>query len=313
MRIAITGSTGLVGEALLPALVRLGHQPVRVLRHTAPDDLPAIRWDPGRGEIDTDGFAGIDAVIHLAGEPIAARRWSENQKAKIRESRVDGTTLIAKTIAKLPDGPRVLISSSAIGYYGERDEEILTEDSGSGTGFISDVCIGWEAATAEAEAAGIRVVHTRTGIVLSPMGGALAEQLPFFRFGLGGRFGSGRQWWSWVTLPDVVGALIWLLDVDEGGPVNLTSPNPVTNAEFTKTLGRVLRRPTPFPTPEGGGVGSLGSGADRCTALHEHPCAPGAPGRQRVRVHPSGIGAGLARSSGPALIADQASMSTLLP
>ena len=258
MRIAITGSTGLVGEALLPVLMRLGHQPVRVLRHTPPDDLPAVRWDPARGEIDTDGFAGVDAIIHLAGEPIAARRWSEDQKAKIRESRVDGTTLISDTIARLPDGPRVLISSSAIGYYGERDEEILTEESGAGTGFISDVCIGWEAATSEAEAAGIRVVHARTGIVLSPMGGALAEQLPFFRFGLGGRFGSGRQWWSWVALPDVVGALIWLLDVDESGPVNVTSPNPVTNGEFTKTLGRVLRRPTPFPTPKLGVWARLG-------------------------------------------------------
>ena len=258
MRVAITGSTGLVGEAVVAELGSLGHGPVRVVRNVVPDELPAIRWDPVRSEIDADALAEVDAVIHLAGEPIAARRWSEHQKARIRDSRIDGTTFISETLAGLPHGPRVLISSSAIGYYGERGDEVLTEHSGPGAGFITDVCMGWEASTRVAEAAGVRVVHARTGIVLSPTGGSLAEQLPFFRFGLGGRFGSGRQWWSWVSLTDVVRALIWLLDADQRGPVNITAPNPVTNAEFTRTLGRVLRRPTPIPTPKLGVWARLG-------------------------------------------------------
>lgn len=249
MRIAITGSTGLVGEALVAALATTDHQPVRVVRNTVPDDLPTIVWDPDRGEIDAAGLADVDAVVHLAGEPIGDRRWTEAQKARILESRAKGTSLIAETIAR-HERPRVLVSSSAIGYYGDRGDEILAEESGPGRGFVTEVCLVWEGATRPAEDAGVRVVHTRSGLVLSPDGGSLAEQLPFFRLGLGGRFGDGRQWWSWVSLPDTVAAIMWLLENDVSGPVNVTAPNPVTNAEFTKTLGRVLRRPTLFRTPK---------------------------------------------------------------
>jgi uncharacterized protein (TIGR01777 family) len=249
MRVAVTGSTGFIGEAVVAELAAAGHEPVRVVRHNVPDHLSAIRWDPARGEIDSTGFADVDAVIHLAGEPIAARRWSQQQKAKIHDSRVLGTALVAETMASL-ERPRVLVSASAIGYYGDRADEVLTEDSAAGTGFLSDVCEDWEQATAPAEKAGARVVHARNGIVLSADGGSLAEQLPFFRFGLGGRFGSGRQWWSWISLDDAVAALLWLLDTDISGPVNVVSPNPVSNAEYTRILGRVLRRPTLVPTPK---------------------------------------------------------------
>jgi hypothetical protein len=249
MRVAVTGSTGFIGEAVVAGLTSAGHEPVRVVRHNVPDRVSSIRWDPARGEIDSSGFADVDAVIHLAGEPIAARRWSQQQKDKICDSRVLGTALVAKTMAS-SDRPRVLVSASAIGYYGDRADEVLSEDSAPGTGFLSDVCEEWEQATAPAEQAGVRVVHARNGMVLSPAGGSLAEQLPFFRFGLGGRFGSGRQWWSWISLDDTLAALLWLLDTDISGPVNVVSPNPVTNAEYTRILGRVLRRPTLVPTPK---------------------------------------------------------------
>lgn len=249
MRVAVTGSTGFIGEAVVARLTSAGHEPVRVVRHEVPDGLPTIRWDPARGEIDSIGLGEVDAVIHLAGEPIAARRWSEPQKAEIRDSRVLGTALVAETMASL-ERPRILVSASAIGYYGDRADEVLREDSEPGTGFLSDVCVAWERATTPAEEAGVRVVHTRNGMVLSPAGGSLAEQLPFFRFGFGGRFGSGQQWWSWISLDDTVAALLWLLDADIAGPVNLVSPNPVTNAQYTRTLGRVLHRPTLVPTPK---------------------------------------------------------------
>ena len=250
MRVAVTGSTGLIGEALVAALAGSGHEPVRVVRDRKPDDLASISWNPAAGQIDADALRNTDAVFHLAGEPIGARRWSDAQKARIMDSRVTGTTLISETMASLADGPRVLISSSAIGYYGDRGDEILTETSPAGAGFVADVCRAWEGSTAAAEEAGIRVVHARTGLVLSPDGGSLAEQLPFFRLGLGGRFGDGSQWWSWVALPDVVGAGLWLLEHEITGPVNMTAPNPVDNREFTMTLGRVLRRPTLLPTPK---------------------------------------------------------------
>ena len=252
MRIAVTGSTGLIGRAVVERLEASGHQAVRVVRPTASGGPPgdAIGWDPAQDTIDQQALEGLDAVVHLAGEPIAARRWSPAQKQRIAASRVRGTALLAGALARLEEPPGVLVSASAIGYYGDRGDERLDEASSSGGDFLAGVCRDWEAAADPARGAGIRVVHPRTGVVLSRSGGALAEMLPFFRLGLGGRVGSGRQWMSWITLDDEVAALLWLLDADVEGPVNLTAPEPVTNRELTEALGRALRRPTLLPTPK---------------------------------------------------------------
>ncbi len=248
MRIAITGSTGLVGSALAPFLTTGSHQVVRIVRQRQFDD--EIAWSPDAGKIEADRLEGLDAVVHLAGENIAARRWNAAQKARIRDSRVQGTKLLCESLARLRHPPRVLVSASAIGYYGDRADEELTETSTIGSGFLPDVCREWEAATAPAEHAGIRVVHLRFGIILSPKGGALSEMLTPFRFGLGGRIGSGRQWMSWISLDDVIGCIYHALNTESlKGPVNAVAPKPASNLEFTKTLGRVLRRPTIFPMP----------------------------------------------------------------
>lgn len=214
-----------------------------------------MSWDPAAGTLDDETVDGIslnniDAVIHLAGEGIAEKRWSPEQKARILNSRVRGTTLLAERIAATDTPPSVFISGSAIGFYGDRGDEVLSESSSAGRGFLAEVVGAWERAATPAASAATRVAHTRTGIVLSGAGGALAPQLPFFRLGLGGRIGSGRQWWSWISIDDVVGAMIWLLTNEVSGAVNLTAPNAVTNREFTKTLGRVLRRPTLLPIPK---------------------------------------------------------------
>ncbi len=259
MDIAITGASGLIGRALSDALRNAGHRPIPLVRRDPAPGEDAIRWDPAAGTIDADSLEGVGAVVHLAGEGIAEKRWNEAQKRRILDSRVDGTTLLSATLAGLDRPPGVLLSGSAIGFYGERGDEELTEASDPGDLFISDVCRAWEAATAPAEAAGIRVAHLRTGIVLDAHGGALAKTLPLFRFGLGGRLGSGRQWWSWIGIEDEVGAIVFLLDADVSGPVNLTAPAPVTNAEFTKVLGRVLGRPTLLPVPAFGPKILLGS------------------------------------------------------
>jgi uncharacterized protein len=251
MDIAITGSTGLIGKALVRRLEAGGHRVVPVVRSTGGgDDL--IRWDPAAGTIEANAFEGIDAVVHLAGEPIGAKRWNDRVKQAIRESRVDGTALLSATLAGLADPPAVLLSGSAIGIYGDRGDERLTEASPRGDGFLAGVTADWEAATAAAEQAGIRVAHLRTGIVLSPEGGALAKQLPLFKFGLGGKLGSGRQYWSWISLDDEVSMIEWLLHADVAGPVNLTAPEPVTNAVFTDALGKALGRPTFLPVPSFG-------------------------------------------------------------
>lgn len=248
MKIAITGSTGLVGSALVPFLTTGGHHVTRIVR-TSTADADAV-WNPGTGQIDAGRLEGLDAVVHLAGENIAARRWSTEQKARIRDSRVQGTKLLSETLAKLQWPPRVLISASAIGYYGDQGERELTEENPSGSGFLPEVCREWEAATAAAKKAGIRVVQLRFGVILSPRGGALAKMLTPFRFGLGGRIGNGRQWMSWIALDDVVGCIHHALATDSlHGPVNCVATNPVTNREFTKTLGKVLWRPTLFPLP----------------------------------------------------------------
>jgi uncharacterized protein (TIGR01777 family) len=248
MKIAITGSTGLVGSALVPFLTTGGHQVTRIVRKSSTEG--DVVWDPVTGQIDAGRLEGIDAVVHLAGENIAVRRWNAEQKARIRDSRVQGTKLLCETLAKLQRPPRVLISASAIGYYGDQGDRELTEESPSGSGFLPEVCREWEAATEAAKSAGIRIVQLRFGVILSPGGGALAKMLTPFRLGLGGRIGNGRQWMSWIALDDVIGCIHHALATDSlYGPVNAVAPRPVTNREFTRTLGKVLWRPTLFPMP----------------------------------------------------------------
>ncbi len=248
MKVAITGSSGLVGTALRSALATNGHVVVPVVRSEAgPDE---IGWDPMGGRIDADGFRGIDAVVHLAGAGIGDERWTPERKRVILESRTKGTDLLARALADLDDGPRVLLSGSAIGYYGDRGDEILTEESAPGSdGFLPEICTNWEAAAQPAVDAGIRTAFLRTGIVQSADGGALAKTLLPFKLGIGGRLGSGEQWWSWISIDDEVRAILHLLTADVAGPVNLTGPEPVTNQAYTKALGRELGRPTLFPIP----------------------------------------------------------------
>ncbi len=260
MDVAVTGASGLIGTALLPALRAAGHRPVRLVRATPAPGDDAVLWDPATGQIDAASLEGIGAVVHLAGAGIADKRWTPEHKAAVLDSRVQGTSLIARTIAGLATPPAVLVSGSAIGFYGDRGDEVLTEASPRGEGFLADVVVAWEAAAAPAEEAGIRVPRIRTGIVLSPDGGALKKQLPLFRLGLGGRFGKGTQWQSWISLPDEVAAILHLLDpaCTVTGPVNLTAPNPVTNRELTKTLAGVLHRPAVLPIPRFGPALLLG-------------------------------------------------------
>ena len=249
MDIAITGASGLIGTALSKALAADGHRVVRVVR-TAAGGSDTIGWMPDAGTIDAAAFAGLDAVVHLAGEGIAERRWSDPQKQRILESRTRSTALLASSLATLQNPPPVLLSGSAIGYYGDRGNEVLTETSPAGVGFLAEVCVAWEAATRPAEDAGIRVAHLRTGIVLSRVGGPLPKMLPLFRFGLGGRLGNGRQIWSWITIDDHVAATRFLLDSEVRGACNLTAPQPVTNQRFTRALAHTLHRPSLFPVPK---------------------------------------------------------------
>ncbi len=257
MRIAVTGSHGLIGAALVAELARQGHEVVALVRASAgPGD---IAWDPQAGQLDVAALAGVDAAVHLAGQPIADKRWTADQKRRILESRVASTDLLSRRLAEAEPRPSVLISGSAIGYYGDRGDDVVDERSPAGGGFLSEVCQRWEEATAPAEAAGIRVVHIRTGIVLSADGGALKKQLPLFRVGMGGRLGSGEQYQSWISLQDEVGGIIHALQTESlVGALNLTAPNPVTNAQFTKTLGAVLGRPTLVAAPKFGLSAVLG-------------------------------------------------------
>ena len=257
MDIAITGSTGLIGTALVERLRAEGHRVLRLMRpgggSSGPDDDTA-EWDPASGTIDAGALEGLDGIVHLAGAGIADSRWTDQQKDRILSSRRLGTTLLATTLAGLDRPPAVLLSGSAIGWYGDTGDRATDETGGAGDDFPARVCQVWEGCTAAAADAGIPVAHLRTGIVLDDSGGALAKQLPFFRFGLGGRSGSGRQFQSWITLRDEVGAIVFLLERAVGartgdgtaitGPVNLVAPEPVRNAEFAATLGRVLHRPT---------------------------------------------------------------------
>lgn len=250
MRILVSGSTGLVGSALVPVLSEAGHDVVPLVRQETTEGENAVRWDPAAGTIDRAVLNGLDAAVHLAGENIAAGRWTAAQKARIRDSRVNGTRMLCKALAECAQRPRVIVCASAIGYYGDRGDETLDETSTSGDGFLAEVCRQWEAAADPARDKGIRVVHLRIGVVLSADGGALPKMLTPFKLGLGGIVGSGNQYWSWVDRDDVVGAIHHALTHEElVGPVNGTAPDSVTNREFTKTLGRVLGRPTLFPLP----------------------------------------------------------------
>jgi len=245
----MTGSHGMVGSALVPALTAREHRVSRLVR-ASPSDSSEIAWNPEAGRLELASLSSVEAVVHLAGENIAAKRWSEEQKARIRDSRVKGTSLLAETIAGLDPPPRVLISASAIGYYGDRGEEIVVEESPPGKGFLPEVCQAWESAAAPAIRKGIRVVFLRFGVILSPAGGALQKMLPPFRMGAGGPLGDGRQYMSWIALDDAVGVILHALDNTAlRGPVNTVSPRPVTNSEFTRTLGRVLHRPAILPMP----------------------------------------------------------------
>ncbi|MBW3542612.1 MAG: TIGR01777 family oxidoreductase [Planctomycetes bacterium] len=262
MRVLVTGSSGLIGSDLVSFLTTGGHEVVRLVRRQA-HAADEIAWQPSGGAIDRPALEGFDAVVHLAGENIAGGRWTAKRKARIRSSRVEGTRLLAEALAGLEHKPRVLVCASAIGYYGDRGSEVLDESSSSGDNFLAEVCREWEAAAEPARQAGIRTVHTRFGVVLSAAGGALKQMLTPFKLGAGGKIGSGRQYWSWVAIDDVVGAIHHALMMDSlDGPINVTAPQPVTNREFTKTLGRVLHRPTLLPLPGFAARLALGEMAD---------------------------------------------------
>jgi uncharacterized protein (TIGR01777 family) len=249
MDVLISGAGGLIGTALTRALYAGGHRVVRLRRGEANHD-DEVAWDPDGMHIDAPALEGLDAVVHLAGQSIGQHKWSDQEKRRILESRTKGTALLVGAIATREHKPSVLVSASAIGYYGNRGTDVLTEESSPGIDFLAGVCQQWEAAAAPAAEAGIRTVNLRTGIVLSAHGGALSRMLLPFKLGLGGRLGSGVQYMSWVSLDDEVGAIVHALTrPDVRGPLNATGPNPVTNAEFTRTLGNVLRRPTALPTP----------------------------------------------------------------
>jgi len=233
---------------MVAALEARGDEVVALVRR--PPRSGEIQWDIAAGILDPGALEGLDAVINLAGEPLANKKWSDEQKKRIEDSRIAASSLLAASIAAAETGPKVWLNGSAVGFYGDRGSDKLTEESTGGSGYLADVVQRWEDATAEAEAAGVRVVHLRTGIVLSADGGAMAEVLPFFKIGLGGRIGKGDQYWSWISIDDAVGAMLHALDNEVvSGPINLTGPTPLTNAAYTKALGKALGRPTPFPTP----------------------------------------------------------------
>jgi uncharacterized protein len=249
MHILVTGASGLIGSALVSALTSIGFEVTRLVRRQPQSGEKAAYWNPLTGSIDVSALDGVDAVVHLAGENIA-QRWTPANKVNIRDSRVKGTQILCEALTRLASPPDVLVSASAIGYYGDRGEEVLTEESPPGRGFLAEVCRAWEAATEPARQTGLRVVQLRFGVVMSSAGGALAKILPPFRLGLGGTLGSGRQYMSWIALDDAVGAIQQAIVTDSlQGPTNAVAPQAVSNQEFTKTLGKVLGRPTVVPLP----------------------------------------------------------------
>lgn len=265
MRVGITGASGLIGSALAARLRERGDVPVPFVRRTPQPG--EIGWDPAAGRLAPDDVAGLDAIVNLAGAGIGDRRWTAEYRRELVESRTASTRLVAERMAEVAadGGPRVLVSASAVGYYGDRGDEPLDESSRPGGGFLSDICVAWEAATEPAVDAGVRVAVLRTGIVLDGERGALPKMLPLFKLGVGGPFGSGRQWFSWIALADEISAIELLLDRDVRGPVNAVAPNPVTNKQFARTLGAVLRRPAWLPAPAF--APRLLLGRDRANAL----------------------------------------------
>jgi uncharacterized protein (TIGR01777 family) len=250
MKILVTGSTGLIGSALIPSLLADGHSVVRLVRRVSATPANEILWDPRLGTLNAAMLEGYDAMVHLAGESIAGARWTPENKRRILDSRVQGTRLLVEALLSLSKPPGVLISASAIGFYGNRGAEILREESPPGKGFLPDLCRQWEEAAQPASKRGIRVVTPRIGLVLSGRGGALARMLLPFKLGVGGKIGPGNQYMSWIALDDLVGSIRHMIqDQDLSGPVNAVSPQPVTNLEFTRVLGRTLSRPTLFPLP----------------------------------------------------------------
>ncbi|GII98067.1 hypothetical protein CLV28_1507 [Sediminihabitans luteus] len=248
MDIVVAGSHGLIGSALVERLHEDGHTVRRLVRGT-PRAADERAWDPAAGQLDPAHLEGADAVVNVGGAGVGDHRWSAAYKRTILDSRVAPTRLLATTITALEDPPRVMLQGSAVGFYGDRGDDVLTEDDGPGQGFLAGVVQRWEAATAPAQAAGVRVVHARSGIVLSPAGGALGRLLPLIRLGVAGPLGSGRQWWPWITLPDEVSALVHLLTSDLAGPVNLAAPTPATNKDLTRALAAALHRPAVVPVP----------------------------------------------------------------
>ena len=264
MRIVVTGATGFIGSALVPFLTDGGHQVTWLVRRAGPTPGGVIDapWDPARAIVDRKALEGQDAVVHLAGESVA-ERWTAEKKARIRASRVEGTRVLAEALAALERPPRVLVSASAIGIYGDRGDERVTEASAPGQGFLAEVARAWEAAADPARRRGIRVVHPRIGMVLSPLGGALARLLPVFKLRVGGRAGSGRQWVSWIALDELVDLILYLLTAEAlEGPVNAVAPGAVTNSAFAQCLGKVLGRPSAVPLPAFAARLALGEAAD---------------------------------------------------
>jgi uncharacterized protein (TIGR01777 family) len=275
MKVAITGSSGLIGSSLVGALRGAGHTAIPLVRHDHPG-AGEVAWDPAAGTIDAAALEGVDAVVNLAGAGIGDARWTDERKREILDSRVQGTTLLAEALAGLDRKPRVLLSASGIDYYGDTGDAVITEESPPGSGFLTDVCLQWEGAAAPAQEAGIRTVLLRTGIVQTPDGGALAKTLTPFKLGIGGRFGSGDQWWSWISIDDHVRAMLHLIESDVSGPANLTAPNPVTNLQYTKALGRELGRPTLLPIPMAGPRLLLGRELADTLLLASHRVVPSA-------------------------------------